>query len=68
MTGRNDRLLSDADVEAVVDQLEARMVSRFYGNVGRGVWGWFWKAAVGLAMLAAAYGAGGGSMLHGIGK
>lgn len=65
---KDERLLSDADVAAIVDELEERMVSRFYGNVGRGVWAWFWKAVLGLLILAAAYGAGGSSLIHSLDK
>ena len=61
------RLLSDDDVAAIVADLtpglvaalEERMVQRFYGNLGRGLWGWIWKAVVAVMLLAAAYGAGG---------
>ena len=49
----DERNLTDDDVRAVVDQIEERMVERFYGDLGRGVWGIAWKAIVmGLVALA----------------
>ncbi len=51
------RNLTDADVKALADELESRMVNRFYGNLGRGVWGLAWKAMVLAAVGLAAYGA-----------
>lgn len=51
------RNLTDADVKALADEMESRMVNRFYGNLGRGVWGLAWKAMVLTAVGLAAYGA-----------
>lgn len=51
-----DRKLSDADIEAILNQVEQRVAARFYSDLGRGVWGMVWKALL-LAMVAvAAYG------------
>lgn len=53
----SNRNLTDEDIKALGDELERRMVQRFYIDLGRGVWGLAWKAVV-LAILAfAAYGA-----------
>lgn len=40
------RNLTDADVKAIADAMEERMVNRFYNDLGRGVWGLVWKAVV----------------------
>ncbi|MYM31478.1 hypothetical protein GTP58_24395 [Duganella sp. CY15W] len=51
-----DRKLSDADVNAIVDQLETKVAERFYGDLGRGVWGVVWKAIIVAIVGIAAYG------------
>lgn len=51
------RNLTDADVKAIVDGLEDRMVNKFYRDVGKGVWGVLWKTLVTGALIIAAYGA-----------
>jgi hypothetical protein len=49
-----ERALTDADIKALADELEDRLVRRFYLNLGRGVWGLIWRAVmVGLLGLAA---------------
>lgn len=54
------RTLTDEDVEAITDALEARISTRFYGDIGKGIWGLVWRAVI-LAMVSiAAYGAFGG--------
>ena len=53
-TARN---LTDDDVHAVVDELERRIVERFFSNVGKGVWQLAWRALIALMLLLAAYGA-----------
>ena len=54
--GDENRNLTDADVRAVVDEMEKRMVNRFYGDIGRGVWAIAWSVIV-VAMLGrASYG------------
>lgn len=52
-----DRRLTDADVQALADEFEARMVNRFYSNLGSGVWSLVWKAFVLSIVAIAAYGA-----------
>lgn len=51
------RSLTDADVEAIAAVLEKRLVSRFYGNLGRGVWAWAWKLILIVIIGLAAAGA-----------
>ncbi|HEX4327028.1 MAG TPA: hypothetical protein VH105_09420 [Burkholderiales bacterium] len=51
------RNLTEDDVIAVVDELERRLVERFFSNVGKGVWQLVWRALVALMVLLAAYGA-----------
>ncbi|MFM0151454.1 hypothetical protein [Paraburkholderia sediminicola] len=54
------RNLTDADVQAIVNSLEKSVVQRFQLNVGKGVLGLVWKWVVTGCLLLAAYGAGGG--------
>jgi hypothetical protein len=51
------RHLTEDDVHAVVDELERRIVERFFSNVGKGVWNLVWRALVVLMAVIAAYGA-----------
>ena len=53
----DSRNLTDADTEALAAALEARIVKRFYLNIGMGVWGLVWKGIVTLLVLLAVYGA-----------
>ena len=50
------RRLTDEDITAIVNELEVRVVSRFYGNIGRGVWGIVWRGFVVVIVVIAAYG------------
>ncbi|MFZ3289252.1 MAG: hypothetical protein WA191_20730 [Telluria sp.] len=43
-------------MKAIVDQLENRVTERFYGDLGRGVWGVVWKAIILAIIGIAAYG------------
>ncbi len=52
-----DRNLTEEDVGAIVDEMERRMVERFFSNVGKGVWNLVWRALVVLMAVVAAYGA-----------
>ena len=51
------RQLSDDDVTAIVDALEGRLTDKFYRDLGKGLWGLFWKAIIGAIVFVAAYGA-----------
>lgn len=51
------RTLTDGDVRALADELEGRLVRRFYINVGKGVWALVWKAIIGAIVIVSAYGA-----------
>lgn len=52
----DDRLLSDADVAAIVEKLKSELVRDFYGEVGKGAWGWIKKLFWGFILLLAVYG------------
>lgn len=52
-----DRNLTDQDIQALADELECRLISRFYKNLGRGVLSLAWKGAAMAIMTLAAYGA-----------
>ncbi|MRW88882.1 hypothetical protein GJ699_02670 [Duganella sp. FT80W] len=51
-----DRKLTDADVEAIVQLLDKKVTERFYSDLGRGVMGLVWKAIVVAIVGVAAYG------------
>lgn len=53
---RRHRALTYADIEAIADMLEVRLINRFYRNLGRGVWGMAKKGAVAALLILAAYG------------
>lgn len=55
-----ERLLSDADVAALVDALEKKVVQRFYTNIGKGIWSVAWKGFIVALLAICAYGAGKG--------
>lgn len=46
MDDNESRLLSDADVAAIVTQLKAQLLSDFQVNVGKGVLDWIKKAVL----------------------
>lgn len=54
---KQDRRLSDEDIQAICDELEGRIVKRFYLNLGKGVWGMAWRVILAGAILLAGYGA-----------
>jgi hypothetical protein len=47
------RTLTDDDIEAILDAFE----SRWYRNIGKGVWSIVWKAVLGALLAVGAYGA-----------
>jgi hypothetical protein len=55
-----ERRLSEDDVTAIANALEHRLASKFYNDLGKGIWGLAWKAIVLLVLTLAAYGAGKG--------
>ena len=57
MPNESDRLLSDKDVDAIVEQLEERMTKRFYENLGRGLWGLLLAGLAAALLFIAAWGA-----------
>ena len=40
----DDRNLTDKDVEAIIDGLKDKLMTDFYGEVGKGFWSWIKKA------------------------
>jgi hypothetical protein len=54
------RTLSDADVQAIAEQIERSFLRTFQLNVGRGVLGMVWRVFIYALVGLAAYGAGGG--------
>lgn len=54
---RRARALTDDDVQALADEMEKRLANRFYGNIGRGLLGLFWKGFIATMLFVAAYGA-----------
>ena len=53
---RRDRALTDNDVKKIVDCLEDRLEERFYINLGKGIWAFVWRAAIGALLALAAWG------------
>lgn len=49
------RNLTDADVEAIVDQLRESVKREFYEDLGKGLWGFVWKCVVASMIAIAAY-------------
>lgn len=58
-----DRLLTDADVEAIAEKVLDMWEARFYTQVGKGVWGVIWKACVVVLVGLAGWGAATGGKL-----
>lgn len=56
MTMSDDRNLTDKDVEAIVDSLKEKLVTDFYGEVGKGLWAWVKKALFVLLFILALQG------------
>jgi restriction endonuclease Mrr len=54
---RRNRALTDEDVKAIVDELEARVSTAFFRNLGKGIFGLFWNAALIGILALAGYGA-----------
>ena len=50
------RLLTDADVEAIVTELKARIVADFQKEVGQGVLALVWKSLFWLLLALAVFG------------
>lgn len=53
---RRARTLTDEDIKALADELEARFSNLFYGNLGRGLWGFVWRGLIVVALAFAAAG------------
>ena len=46
----------NGDVIALANEIEKRMVDRFYNDLGRGVWGVTWRVLMMAVLAIAAYG------------
>jgi hypothetical protein len=53
---QSQRTLTDADVDAITQALEKRMVEGFYRDIGKGVWSIAKRAFLLLVAALAAYG------------
>ena len=53
------RTLTDKDIEAIVELLKTEIVTDFYGEVGKGIWGTVKKAIIQILLLFAVW-----SMAH----
>lgn len=51
-----NRNLTDEDVNAIVAQIKSELIDDFYGEVGRGVWGWAKRAFWSILLILAVYG------------
>lgn len=49
--------LSDEDVRKIAEELEGKLVNRFFINLGQGFWALAWKGIVLILLAVAAYGA-----------
>lgn len=56
MEEEDKRNLTDADIRALVDELENRFEKRFYLNLGKGIWSIAWKVVVAGVLILAAVG------------
>lgn len=54
---KNNRNLTDADVEAIATRLKEKAIKEFYADLGKGVWAMVWRAMVMAIVAVAAYGA-----------
>jgi hypothetical protein len=54
------RTLTDADIDAITEKLEERVIERFQINVGKGILNAVWKWFIVALIAVAAYGAAGG--------
>lgn len=54
---KQQRRLTDEDVQALADELEKRMVNRLYLNIGKGLWSIAWKGFILFLLWLAAKGA-----------
>lgn len=61
---KDDRTLSDADVEAIAEKVMENFAAKFYANIGKGVWGVISKALMALLLVLAAWGAASGGKFH----
>jgi hypothetical protein len=58
-----ERKLTPADIDAIVEQLEARVIARFQTNIGRGMISLVSTWAIRAVVVIAVYGAGSSGLL-----
>lgn len=51
-----ERKITDADANAIAEAVRTQMLKQFYQDLGKGIWGLLWRAAVTIALAVAAYG------------
>lgn len=56
MPNSGDRKISDADVEAIVQELQKQLAQKFYDDLGRGIWSALKTLAIAAALALAAWG------------
>lgn len=54
---KQNRTLTDEDVEAIAEALKAKVVEEFYRDLGKGFWAIAWRAIVSFLVILAGYGA-----------
>jgi hypothetical protein len=52
----SERKITDADAEAIAEALKERIKSEFYTDLGKGVWGFAWRAILVVLIAIAAWG------------
>lgn len=57
MTEHRERVLSDADIEAIADLVLEKLENKVYQDFGKGVWSIVSKVLLTLLLALAAYGA-----------
>lgn len=55
---RRQRAITDEDAKAIARALKTEMVTTFYRDLGKGVWGMVWRGLILAAIAIAFYGAG----------
>jgi citrate lyase gamma subunit len=56
MSNDAERRISDADVEAIVEELRKQVSRQFYDDLGRGIWSALKTLAIAAALALAAWG------------
>ncbi len=54
---RRSRNLTDEDIKRLATEIREQMRQSFFNDLGRGIWGFIWRAILGLCLVLAAWGA-----------